>query len=225
MRRQGWGYGVAARLLTVLAVLLIAVVLADMRVRPMVEDTLAYQAKVYAFRAVNDAMLRELELDEVAYGDIARITRGSGGGVSSIQTDIVAVNRIKSRMADSVVKRLEEMDSQTVRIPAGTLLGNQFTTGRGPQITVRVAPVGVVQSELYNDFASAGINQTLHRIMLRTSVQMVAVMPGYSVKTETSTSFCIAETVIVGAIPEAYTIVGEDNSSTISKVNDYKAGK
>lgn len=215
------GYGLLARLLAVLAVLLIAAAVADMRMRPMVEDMLAYQAKVYAFRTINDAMLRELEQDTVAYDDIARLTRTADGSVASIQTDVVAVNRLKSQMTDSVVRRLEDVENQTIRIPVGTLLGNQFTTGRGPAVAIRVVPVGYVQSELYNQFSSAGINQTLHQIMLQTSVQMVAVLPGYSVKTETSTSFCIAETVIVGAIPEGYTIVDGDNNSTVAKVNDY----
>lgn len=219
------GFGIAARLLTGLAAALIAVALLDLQMRPAIEDMIAYQAQLYAMRTINTAMLRELEASNIRYDDIAHLSRTGDGTVTSIQTDVIAVNRLKARMADAVLRELEEMGQQSIQVPLGTLLGYQLTAGRGPEVEIRIVPVGFVQSELYNHFQAAGINQTLHQIMLQTGVQIAAVLPGYKVKTETTTSFCLAETVIVGTVPDGYTIVGEDGSSTIAKINDYKADK
>lgn len=223
-RRPGRGGGILAKLLTVAAMLLIALALVDFRVRPAIEELIAAQAKGTALRTVNAAMQEELEQNGIAYGDIVHLTRDETGAVASVETDIVALGRLKTRMASAAAQELERSHNQSVWIPVGTLMGSNFLSGRGPQVEVRVLPAGYVEAELYNEFVSAGINQTLHRIMLRSSVQMVAVLPGYRVKSEVSTSFCVAETVIVGAIPEGYTIVGEDNRSSLSKLYDYQAG-
>lgn len=214
----------AAKLLTGIAIMLIVAVFVDARIRPVVENMIAYQTKVYAFRLINTAMMEELDDSGVEYADIAHLTRRQDGLVASVETNIVAVNRLKSRVAATVARQVEEKDNQTLHIPIGTLLGSQLTSGRGPSIEVKVVPVGFARSELSNEFLSAGINQTLHQITLNTTVEMMAILPGFTVKTETSSSYCIAETLIVGTVPEGFTLINGDDSSVISKLNDYQAG-
>lgn len=217
------GGGRVAKLLTAIAVVLIVAVFFEGRIRPVVESMIEYQTKVFAFQTINNAMLAELD-SAVDYADMVKLTRGGDGMVTSIQTDVLTMNRLKARTADAVARCVEDKTNQSLRVPLGTLFGEQLFSGRGPEVEIKVIPAGYVQSELYNEFASAGINQTLHRIMLKTTVQMVAVLPGFNVKTETTTSFCIAETVIVGAIPDGFTLINGDERSAISKVNDYAAG-
>lgn len=222
-KREKGGWQIKA--MAVIAIAVCVVVFFDGRLRGMVESVIEYQTKIAAFRIVNTAMLDELERDNIDYEDIVRLTYSADGAVQSVQTNVSAVNKIKGRMSAAVVGSLEDKQNQVIEIPMGTLLGNQITTGMGPDVEIKVIPIGYVQSELYNEFSSAGINQTLHQIMMRTTVKMLAVMPGYNIETEISTNFCIAETVIVGKVPDGYTVIEGDDSSTISKINDYKAGE
>ena len=55
-----------------------------------------------------------------------------------------------------------------------------------------------------NDFTSAGVNQTLHRILLDVSVTARLLLPGGVVETQVSTPVCVAETVIIGQPPQTY---------------------
>lgn len=215
-------YRFFAKLLTFAAALLIATAVVDMRIRPVVEEVVSHQAQSAAFRIINAAMLQTLESEAITYDDLVHLTRAADGSVRSIETDIVAINRLKSQMSSHAVQMLQLPEQQTLFIPLGTLLGSNLISGRGPMVEVQILPVGYLQSQLSNNFSSAGINQTLHQVMLETSIQLAAVLPGYTVRTETTSRFCIAETVIVGAIPEGYTIVGEDSRSMLSKINDYK---
>ena len=203
--------------------LLAGIVLLDARMRPVIENMAAYQAKVFTSKIMNEAMLAQLEKSGVQYDDIIHVVQKNDGELSSIQTDMVEVNRLKTEMTKAVVEKLEDRDSQSVQVPIGSLMGVQLTSGRGPKIEIRVIPVGYAHTELYNNFISAGINQTLHQIMIKTSVKTTVIVPGYTVQTETVTNFCIAETVIVGSVPEAFTQIDGDNRSTISKINDYAA--
>lgn len=221
--RASRGHSGGVTIILIGLAIILVIVLLDMRMRPVIESVAAYQAKVFASRTINDAMIDELEDSGVSYDELVKVTQSSDGVVTSIQTDMVGVNRLKSRMTKTIVQQLENREKQLVRVPLGTLIGNQITSGRGPAVEIEVIPTGYVVTEVYNQFTSAGINQTLHQIMLKTSVRMIAILPGYSVETETVSNFCVAETVIVGSIPEGFTQIDGDQSSTISKLNDYRA--
>lgn len=184
--------------------ILALILMVDYNMRPIIESMAAYQAKVAGVRAMNEAMTHELKNLECGYDDLVRITYGSEGGVRSIQANMAAINGLKARIGESALEGLNLGDNRKVSLPVGTLLGNQFTSGRGPRIEIMIVPAGVVNTRIYNQFTSAGINQTLHQIMLEATVRLIAVMPGYRVDTETTTNFCIAETIIVGEIPQGY---------------------
>lgn len=190
----------------------------DFSMRPAIENIVAYQAKVLATKLINEAMIGQMERTDIRYDELVRVTRGENGEITSIEADMVQINRLKSLMSDSIIRNLEKSDKREISIPLGTIIGNQFTSGRGPMIVIRIVPTGYVQSEILNDFSSAGINQTLHQIILRVNVQMTAVLPGYSIPTETETNFCIAETVIIGEIPQGYAVIGGEKP-TFAPVN------
>jgi sporulation protein YunB len=191
-------------LLAGLATALALFLLLDFSMRPAVESVVGYQAQVFAAKLINEAMLKAAAAD---YGELVRLSRGENGAATSIEANMQAINRLKYEVSSSVIEELEKAENHELALPLGTIIGNQFTSGRGPLIDIKVLPAGYVNTDVYNSFTSAGINQTLHRIMLRVSVGMAAVLPGYSVETETESSFCIAETVIIGEIPQGYAVI------------------
>lgn len=215
-RRRSRSLGV---ILALTAAVTAALIFADMSMRPVVEEIIAYQAKVFASRLINAAMLEQLESESFAYERFVDITRDENGEIKSLEADMLQINRLKSKLGGSIVKKLEDQDNRSVLLPVGTIFGNELTAGRGPMVEIRIIPAGYVQTEIYNKFAAAGINQTLHQIMLGVTVQMTAVFPGYNVRTETQTNFCIAETIIVGKIPQGYASIGE-TAATFAPIAD-----
>ena len=74
-----------------------------------------------------------------------------------------------------------------------------------------------------NLFTDAGINQTSHKVMLDVNATIKVLVPFSSVTEDITTSICIAETVIVGSVPEAYTKVDYAPESAIGDVMDFGA--
>ena len=195
-------------------VFLLALLGIDFVIRPAAETITRHQIKVNAMRIINDAMSSELQEDPVAYEDLVIVLQNREGNVTSIQSDMVGINLLKSRMTARIIDELLRPGNSSVHIRLGTLAGSHFFAGRGPEIEIRLMPVGHMTAQIYNEFTSAGINQTLHRIVLEVGLEIDAVFPGYRVKTETATSYVIAETVVVGNIPEGYIqITGLDIST------------
>ena len=210
----------AARLLALLLGVGTLLALIYTQLRPAVENAAAYQVRLFAARILNAAILEQLGGENIAYGDLIRLSRNSSGEIVAIESDMVRINRLKADVTQYVIGALEDMGTASLMIPLGTLLGNEITSGRGPLVEIRVYPVGYVQTELYSHFTEAGINQTLHQIMLGTSVRMRAIIPGYSIQADISASYGIAETVIVGNIPEAYTRINLGSAPVIAQIGN-----
>lgn len=97
----------------------------------MVITMAQYQARVSSILAINEAVLDELEKEEVGYDDLVTVTRLEDGTVSSIQADTTAINRLKARLTNAVSARLTALQLEEVEVPVGTLLGWQIFAGAG----------------------------------------------------------------------------------------------
>ncbi len=187
----------------------------------MIKTMAASQAKVFATRVINEAINRQLLLGEIPYDSLVKVTLDNNGKVTSVQTDMVKLNLLKSSMTNAASEQLTLLQSQTVRIPLGTLLGLQIFSGRGPRIEFKIIPAGFVNSKLVHRFDTAGINQTRHQIVLELDANISAVLPGYSAASQVTTSLILAETVIVGVSPEAFTQVITEQTDPANIIADY----
>ncbi|HHX58006.1 MAG TPA: sporulation protein YunB, partial [Clostridiales bacterium] len=71
-------------------------------------------------------------------------------------------------------------------------------------LKIKIIPKGNVKTNLKSEFTPAGINQTRHRILIDITVQLLIVMPSKSEIAEISIDYVLAETIIVGDVPENY---------------------
>jgi sporulation protein YunB len=63
--------------------------------------------------------------------------------------------------------------------------------------------MGTVQVDTTEAFESAGINQTRHRIVFQISAQVRIVQPMLSTDITVKTDVPIAETIVIGNVPQA----------------------
>ena len=162
----------------------------DNRLRPVITTMAQYQCRVVSVQDIEQALVE--------------VDKAPDGTVSAIEINSVEVNRLKTRLTDAVANRLLSVPKQDVRIPLGTLLGWQIMAGRGPDIPLQVVPASFVQSTIVDTLETAGINQTQHRIFIRFTVEMSAILPGYSTSVTVENEVCIAQTLIVGKVPQFY---------------------
>ena len=114
-------------------------------------------------------------------------------------------NRLQGAIIENVLEKMAEVTTRELSIPIGSLTGSPLLAGRGPALRVRMQSVGSPEAHFENAFTAAGINQTKHQIRLAVDVSVSILLPGYTTGTRVSNSFTVAETVIVGTVPESYT--------------------
>lgn len=197
--------------------------IADLSFRPIVETVNAYQCHAAVSKIINDAVLAEIERDGIDYSALVTLSTNNDGEVVSIESNVMNINRLKTEVADRVEREIERLEAVNIEIPIGTLLGVQLLHGKGFNVGMSVKPLGYATTSIISEFTEAGINQTLHRILIEISADVDAVIPGVSTRVPISTTIVAAETVIVGRVPDAYTHVITESEDLAGEINDFGA--
>ena len=186
----------------------------EARIKPTLTTLTEAYVKNLATRAVNNAIIEKLADEDITYHSLVDVTKNTQGNVTSISTDAVRFNKLKADIALVTLNKLGELRDLRVGIPVGNLCGAQMFAGRGPLIPIRITPAGSVEVEVKNSFTSCGINQTRHEVFLEVKTYLTAVLPTYKVEAAAVTQIPVAETVIVGVVPDSYTsISGSERSA------------
>ena len=163
-----------------------------------------------------DLFLADLALDSPDEED-----EDNEGRITAVHSNMAACNRLQSEILDLILTRIGEVSTRELSIPIGSLTGSALLAGRGPRISVRMESVGSSSAWFENEFTSAGINQTNHRIVLHIDVSVAILLPGFTTATRVTNAVTVAETVIVGSVPDTYTYFSTTPSTYEDDMKDY----
>lgn len=189
------------------------------RIRPVMTELIDSQIDNIALQYISEAVKEELE-GGLEYGDIVTLDKNFDGNISAIQVNMAEVNKIQADISISVLEKSNDDIETTIYIPLGTILGQNLSSGRGPEIGIRVIITNNVEIKLKSSFTTAGINQTYHRIIVEATVGYKYFIPGKWQSKSATSDVVIAETVIMGSVPESYTYFG-DSYGLDEAVEDY----
>ena len=205
----------------IILIVLIVFVLIDMRIRPVVQTVAINRVRQVATQTIMGTISDQLTADGTSYDSIVSLTKGESGKIVSIETDTTRINMINSGISSAITARLSSLSKEKLDVPLGTLLGVQVFSGRGPNVTLKALPTGFVKTQVVSEFNSVGINQTQHRIILTIDADITAIIPGYSSAAETTVTYVVAESIIIGEVPQYYTHVVTSTENLAGDINDY----
>ncbi|HEX3038532.1 MAG TPA: sporulation protein YunB [Oscillospiraceae bacterium] len=200
------------RVLVFIVLFIIAFVFVSIQLRPVITNVTQNEAKQMSVNAINSTVTEELTKSNIKYDDMVNIERDNNGKVLAITTNIVKMNELKSSILTAVQQKLSDQHNE-VGIPLGTLLGSDFLHGRGPNVPLQLTLSGNVNGDFQSKFESAGINQTRHQIYLQVHMSVYSFIPGYNTTTEVTTGVAIAETIIVGEVPQTFANIGSGSAA------------
>lgn len=213
------------RLLVRLAVILAAAALMfawfQRRLRPVVEQLAASRVAYLAGEVINSAVNEQIAESGAGYDDLVLLEKDASGKVTALKTNMSAINRLKTDITALVLERINNMDTSELAIPLGNIIDGELFSGRGPEIPVLVVPVGTAEADFSTALVTAGINQTRHQMIVTVTADISVLLPGYETSTRVSSKVVVAETVIVGDVPEAYTYLEDTGASPRELYGDY----
>ena len=161
------------------------------------------QARALAVQALNDTS-DDIVLSGVTYDQLMAVTTDDSGQIRLIQANTPEMNRLASLASVTAQEKIAGLEQQSLYVPLGSALGMTLLAGTGPLIEVRILPVGAVTASFTTEFETAGINQTRHRISLTLTAQVELVIPTGAMAVQAVTQVAVAESIIVGQVPNSY---------------------
>lgn len=208
--------------LSLLALTLLAAALSLLwHLKPVMTSMAMARVSNMVNRIVSAAVNEAVESGEIDYGNFVIFDKDDTGHITALRSNVAEVNRMQGRIADEILLRLSEVSTSELEIPLGTLTGSALLAGRGPSLYVRMQAVGSANAVFRNQFTAAGINQTRHQIFLDVDVYMSILLPGMKTSTKVYNEIAVAETVIVGGVPDTYTYFSTTPDETAQYAEDY----
>ena len=194
---------VLAGFILVLALILTACVVVFRRKYDTVIASLAQtQVKNATSDLINDAIDRQIKDGTIQYDRMVYFEKDLDGRITALKTNMSEVNRLKTDLLNIINDEILAMDSDHMGIPLGSLFLPEFFAGIGPLIPIQILTIRNSEASFFSEFSEAGINQTLQQLNMQVSVDVAVLVLGKIDTFTISTQVVIAETVIVGQVPD-----------------------
>lgn len=152
---------------------------------------------------VNEAIARIMADGAYDEDSFVSFEKDAAGEITAVSANMARINALSAEILHEVVDATENRTLR-VSIPLGNLTGISLLMGRGPAVPVQIIMLTSSRVEFQNNIITAGINQTKHQIDLQVLVDIDILIPWGTETAQVVTEVMIADTVVVGKVPESY---------------------
>lgn len=140
----------------------------------------------------------------LTYSELVVLRTGQGGEVTTMSVDSQKLNLLRAQVMERITEQILALDTTDLGIPLGLLTGIDILSAAGPKLPVRVTSVASATGIFRNEFTNAGINQTLHRIVLDVTITARLLLPVGITETAVTIPVYITEAIVIGQVPQTY---------------------
>lgn len=200
------------RLARILFIILVLVVLVFSLFRSKYRDTITSLAKTQVVNTtsdlINDAIDLQIEQGNIQYDRIVYFEKDLDGRITALKTNMSEVNRLKTDILNIINDEILAMDTSDLGIPLGSIILPELWSGRGPSLPVQIISIRNSDATFSSNFTEAGINQTLQQLTLEVIVDVSVLVLGQTSSFSVSSHVVVAETIIVGQVPNTFLQTG-----------------
>ena len=199
----------AARWLIILVVAVsLAFLMLRSRYRDIIQELAQTQVKNTTSDLTNDAIAKQIAPGVIQYDRIVYFEKDLDGRITALKTNMSEVNRLKTDILNLINDEILALDTSDIGIPLGSLFLPELLSGKGPAIPVHILSIRNSDAAFTSAFSQAGINQTLHQLVMVVSVDVSVLVLGQTSSFTVNSEVVVAETVIVGDVPSTYLQTG-----------------
>ena len=184
------------------------IVLIRVQAFPAIQEMARMRVDSTCTTTINDAINQQIAVGELDYDKLVSLDKDLNGNIAALKTNMSEVNRLKTEILDIINDKIVEQTVDELGIPLGNIFLPELLSGRGPLLPVKIISVSSSDAKFMNRFSEAGINQTLHQIVIEVILAATALTPVGTTTVQVSSQVVVAETVIVGTVPNSYINVG-----------------
>ncbi len=151
---------------------------------------------------INDAIDKQIANGDIQYDRIVYFEKDLQGKITALKTNMSEVNRLKTDILNIINDEILALDTSHLGIPLGNLILPEIMAGHGPEIPINIIAIRNSEAAFASNFSEAGINQTLQKLTMDVSVDVAVLVLGKINNFTVNSQVVVAETVIVGQVPD-----------------------
>lgn len=196
----------------ILVIIVVATIIYYNRtISPLVVSLAEAEVKRYTVNAISKGALK-LKVYEVFYNDFYDYEKNTQGEIVLVKSNVASINLMNVYAQKEIQNCINSLKNDKISIPAGAFTGSSWLADKGDGIELNVMPIGAVETKLNSYFYHEGINQTLHRLVLKVTTTVRIIVPIKAQDVTITNEFLLAEDVIQGRVPDSYvTGISDDN--------------
>lgn len=200
--------GIFGKFLRLIIVLLAAAMLCLLFFRWKYNDAIRSLAETQVRNTtsdlINDAIDRQIEDGSIQYDRMVYFEKDLDGRITALKTNMSEVNRLKTDILNIINDEILALSTDDLGIPIGSLFLPELLSGKGPEIPVQILSIRNSDASFSSNFTEAGINQTLQQMNMQVSVDVAVLVLGQTNSFTISSQVVVAETIIVGDVPNTF---------------------
>ena len=209
-----WWLRLFFRRILVLLVILLSLFLAfRVKYRDVIRELAQTQVKNTTSDLTNDAIAKQIAAGDIQYDRIVYFEKDLEGRITALKTNMSEVNRLKTDILNIINDEILALDTSDIGIPIGNLFLPELFSGKGFVIPVQILSIRNSDANFVSHFSQAGINQSLHQLIMEVSVDVAVLVLGQTDSFTIASEVVVAETVIVGDVPQTYLQTGGNYGS------------
>ena len=193
---------------SVLALLVGSFLLLRSRLWPVVIDLAETQVINTTSDLINDAISEQIAQGNIQYDRMVYFEKDLNGRITGLKTNMSEVNRLKTDILNLINDEILAQDTEHLGVALGSLILPEFLSGKGPDIPVRLVAIRNSDADFTSHFSEAGINQTLQQLTMDVKVDVTILVLGDTHSFTVSSQVVVAETIIVGDVPDTFLNTG-----------------
>ena len=186
----------------IIGIITAVVIYADYSLRPVVITVAQYRIQSLINKAVNNAIISVIDETNIEYSQLVEIKKNDAEEIVSINYNSLHINKLRSQLVHAAMEHTQKIPATNIYIPVGNLTSIDILQNKGPKLKFTITPSSYVEADVESVFQNTGINQINHQVFINIKVTANALIPNYSTSIYSENKVCVAETVIIGKVPD-----------------------
>lgn len=197
----------------------------EQNIDPVLMHIAITEVKKEAQSAITKGIEQQIYMGE-ELNKLIQIQKADDGRIVSVQLDPLIQAKVYTKSAKAIEQSMAHLTDKPIEISLGQVMQSTMFADFGPDIPVKIWQEGSAKISLEPQLQSKGINMVLVTVNLVVQTDLGIIVPFNEETVQLSTSYPIAQTMVVGEVPSYYYNSGDSkhigNQPALPPINKEK---
>lgn len=169
------------------------------RIKMYIENKGVIYTQNYIQNAINNNVIKNLDINSMYL-----ITKNQDDKISSVLINTAQVNNILLTVNEEIEKSITNLENEKLTLPISIIFSETLFSNIGPDITLRIMPLGRYKCDIISQVNDYGINNSLFEIFVKVDFVIETIVPLQKNESHVSCKIPIVMQIIQGEVPRYY---------------------